>query len=72
MRGKPIIDTEKCNGCELCNGVCPVDIMSMSKIFNKMGVPYSVCIDEEKCTVCRACAVICPDMAIKVIKYKQG
>ncbi len=72
MRGKPIIDTEKCNGCELCNGVCPVNIMSMSKIFNKMGVPYSVCIDEEKCTVCRACAIICPDMAIKVIKYKQG
>jgi 2-oxoglutarate ferredoxin oxidoreductase subunit delta len=72
MRGKPIIDVDKCKGCELCNGVCPVHIMSMSKTFNKQGVQYSVCIDEEKCTVCRACAIICPDMVIKVIKYEQG
>jgi 2-oxoglutarate ferredoxin oxidoreductase subunit delta len=72
MRGKPIIDIDKCKGCELCNGVCPVNILTMSDTFNKQGVPYSVCIDEEKCTVCRACAIICPDMVIKVIKYEQG
>lgn len=72
MRGKPIIDIDKCKGCELCNGVCPVNIMSMSDTFNKQGVAYSVCIDEEKCTVCRACAIICPDMVIKVIRYEQG
>jgi len=72
MRGKPIIDTAKCKGCELCNDVCPVNIMAMSDTFNKQGVQYAVCIDEEKCTTCGACAMICPDMVIKVIKYVQG
>ena len=66
VRGKPVIDAEKCKGCELCPGVCPEKILEMGKDFNSMGVPYPHCTDEEKCTTCMQCALICPDMAITI------
>ncbi len=68
-RGKPEIDFERCKGCGLCIGACPVSILKMSDDFNKQGVSYAECVDEDKCIACNFCAVICPDMVIRVLKY---
>lgn len=70
MRGKPVIFTEKCKGCELCIYSCPKDILRMSEDTNIRGVNYSVCIDESKCIACKMCAVTCPDNVIEIIKFK--
>lgn len=70
-KGKPVIDKEKCKGCELCTSACPVSILKMSKDFNKQGVTYSVCIDESKCTTCTQCAVVCPETAITIWRYDK-
>ncbi len=70
MRGKPVINTEKCKGCELCIYSCPKDILRMSEETNKKGVNYSVCIDESKCIACKMCAITCPDNVIEIIKFK--
>lgn len=70
-KGKPVIDMEKCKGCELCVQACPEKILTMSKGFNKMGVTYSQCIDENKCTTCTQCAVMCPEMAITIWREEK-
>lgn len=70
MRGKPIISTENCKGCELCTFSCPKDILEMSKDTNKKGVNYAVCIDESKCIACKLCAITCPDNVIDIVKFK--
>ena len=70
MRGKPVIFTEQCKGCELCIYSCPKNILVMSKATNKKGVNYSECIDESQCIACKMCAVTCPDNVIEIIKFK--
>ena len=70
MRGKPVIFTEKCKGCELCISSCPKEILVMSEATNKKGVNFSECIDESKCIACKMCAVTCPDNVIEIIKFK--
>lgn len=68
IQGKPVIDSERCKGCELCIGACPQHILVLSDGFNRQGVQYPVCIDESKCIACKFCAIICPDMAITILK----
>ncbi|RKX87767.1 MAG: 2-oxoacid:acceptor oxidoreductase [Spirochaetes bacterium] len=72
MRGKPIVDVERCKGCMLCNAVCPENIMGIGERFNRQGLAYAVCVNEEACTTCRSCAIICPESAIRIIKYVEG
>ena len=56
---KPIIDNDKCTGCEACVSVCPMEVFEM-----KDGKAVAVRPDE--CIGCRACEVQCPAGAIKV------
>lgn len=70
MPGRPIIQWDKCKGCELCTTQCPKNILVMSKETNSSGVNYAVCIDEDKCTGCKLCAIMCPDNIIDIIKLK--
>lgn len=63
---KVIIDKEKCKGCMLCIGVCPVNILESTEGINKSGMKYVLVIDQEKCTGCTMCAVVCPDCAIEI------
>ena len=70
-KGRPVIDIEKCKGCELCAEACPQKILVMSKSFNMMGVTYPQCIDEEKCITCTQCALMCPELAITIWRYDK-
>lgn len=70
-KGKPIIDSEKCKGCELCIEACPEKILKMSKEFNKMGVSFSTCFDDGKCTTCTQCAIMCPEVAITIWREEK-
>ena len=70
MRGKPVIISENCKGCELCIYSCPKDILVMSEDTNKRGVNFASCIDESKCIACKMCAITCPDNVIDIIKFK--
>jgi 2-oxoglutarate ferredoxin oxidoreductase subunit delta len=66
LKGKPLIDQERCKGCMLCISACPKKILKMSNNINKQGSGYPECFDESKCIACTFCAIICPDSAIEI------
>jgi 2-oxoglutarate ferredoxin oxidoreductase subunit delta len=70
VKGRVIIDSERCKGCGLCPTVCPQKILSLSETTNSQGVPYSTCIDASRCTGCAFCATICPECAITVFRME--
>ncbi len=51
-----VVDSEKCAGCEVCVGTCPVNAISM-----KDGV---ACVNADECIDCGACVGACPAEAI--------
>jgi 2-oxoglutarate ferredoxin oxidoreductase subunit delta len=68
-KGRIVIDTERCKGCELCASVCPHNSIHMSDAFNSKGYHPAQWDDPNAaCTGCATCAVICPDTAIRVYR----
>jgi 2-oxoglutarate ferredoxin oxidoreductase subunit delta len=67
IKGKTVIDIQKCKGCELCITACNENAISLSKEINNFGYRYAVVIDDV-CTGCMNCALICPDGVIKVYR----
>ena len=59
MAFNPIVDAEKCEGCEECVDVCPVEVFEMQD-------GKSVVIAEEECLGCESCIEVCEPGAIIV------
>lgn len=55
VRTIPLLDPEKCNGCEICWKVCPTLAITM--------VNHLPVVAEEKCTGCNNCEQRCPELA---------
>jgi 2-oxoglutarate ferredoxin oxidoreductase subunit delta len=68
-RGKIVIDTERCKGCEVCVIACPQKCISLGDKLNMKGYTYAV-QDATNCVGCTACATTCPDGAITVYQLK--
>ncbi len=65
-KGRIEIDVEKCKGCEVCVGACPVGVLALSASVNGKGYGYATVVEAEKCTGCANCALVCPDSCIEV------
>ncbi|TWI73209.1 4Fe-4S dicluster protein [Desulfobotulus alkaliphilus] len=59
MSYEPIVDQDKCIGCEECVDVCPVDVFEM-----KDGKSEVVNVDE--CLGCESCLEVCEPTAIVI------
>ncbi|MEK7369288.1 MAG: ferredoxin family protein [Planctomycetota bacterium] len=67
--GKIVIDTEKCNGCEICIHICPHKLIRLSERMNVRGYHYTCFEDpEHHCAGDALCAEMCPQVAIKVYR----
>ena len=55
----PIIDKEKCSGCNICVDICPLDVFALED-----GSPKVVF--EEECWHCNSCVLDCPSEAISL------
>ena len=60
------LNLERCKGCGLCIGACPIDNLRISGTLNRQGVEPAEVIDPNRCTGCGMCFRICPDMAIEI------
>jgi 2-oxoglutarate ferredoxin oxidoreductase subunit delta len=65
------ISEDRCKGCGLCTGVCPVKILVLFDKININGYHPVVCIEDEKCIGCTNCATMCPDSVFEIYKVAQ-
>ncbi len=54
-----VVDAEKCEGCEECIEVCPVDVFEME-------AEKSVPVNAEECLGCESCVEVCDTEAITI------
>ena len=66
MKGKVVIDRERCKGCSYCVDSCPEGVLAIDRKFNSAGFFPARSRRSERCTGCAICARICPDIAIEV------
>ncbi|HEX9016759.1 MAG TPA: 4Fe-4S dicluster domain-containing protein [Chloroflexota bacterium] len=69
------IDQERCKGCELCEAVCPRQLIATSDRINRLGYRPAEFRQQGEvdgkwkgCTGCAVCGLICPDTAISVFR----
>jgi hydrogenase-4 component H len=62
LRGKPIVDREKCVSCGLCARVCPNQAIKLNEETKKPRISLARCI------FCGECADACPAKAITMSK----
>lgn len=56
------VDTDRCVGCGICQGVCPVGAISVENV---------ALVDSGRCTGCRLCLDQCPVGALSMIPLKS-
>jgi ferredoxin len=59
----PVVDLEKCDGCESCVDVCPTESITI--------VDRKAVINLEDCLECEACVETCPHGAISMVEEQQ-
>ncbi len=71
-KGRIVIDTERCKGCNLCATACQPQLVHMDSTYlNGLGYHPARLIDPAgECTGCGLCAVICPDTCITVYRLR--
>jgi 2-oxoglutarate ferredoxin oxidoreductase subunit delta len=66
-KGKLIIRTDRCKGCELCISVCPKRVLKIDEVnVNVKGYHPVTVANAEDCIGCGSCALMCPDGIINV------
>lgn len=58
ITAKPVVDTEKCTGCAVCQRSCPPQVISV--------VRKKAVIDDSRCIRCYCCHEMCPSGAIRL------
>ena len=61
-----IVDTELCDGCELCVHFCPKDVLAIGHGTNTRMLHYVEAANPDDCVGCEACERVCPSVAIFV------
>ncbi len=65
-RYEVVVDTEQCDGCELCINFCPKDVLAVSHGTNTRMIHYVEVARPDDCVGCEQCERICPSVAIFV------
>lgn len=68
IKGRIVVDTERCKGCSVCVAACPFNVLALVPEVNSKGYHYCHMAVPEACTGCASCAQICPDSCITVYR----
>lgn len=68
VKGKILIDRERCKGCKYCILTCPKGCIDISESFNSSGYFPAYFSKPDECIGCAMCAVVCPEIAIEVFR----
>ena len=61
-----VIDKEWCKGCGICVHFCPKKVLELD------GDGKVNAVRPEDCIACKLCELRCPDLAIQIIKKREG
>lgn len=70
IKGRIVVDKERCKGCAVCVVSCPFDVIALTKEVNGKGYHFCYMVNPDACTGCASCAHICPDSCITI--YRQA
>ena len=70
IKGRIVVDMERCKGCGVCISACPCNVLAFSSQVNGKGYQYVVMAQPDACTGCASCGMICPDSCIVVYRQK--
>jgi 2-oxoglutarate ferredoxin oxidoreductase subunit delta len=70
VKGRIVVDVERCKGCSVCIGACPTDVIELAEEVNSKGYHYAYMANANACIGCTNCAVVCPDGVITVYRMK--
>lgn len=70
VKGRVVVDTERCKGCGVCVASCPFGVLALSPSVNGKGYHFAVMASVDSCTGCASCGIICPDSCIVVYRQK--
>ena len=59
MAFNPVVDEDKCVGCEECVDVCPVEVFEMEDGKSKA-------VNADECLGCESCVEVCEASAINI------
>lgn len=71
IKGRIVVDVERCKGCGVCVEACPCDVLGLADEVNGKGYHYAVMATADACTGCASCGIICPDSCIVVYRQKM-
>ncbi|WP_298061536.1 4Fe-4S dicluster domain-containing protein [uncultured Rikenella sp.] len=71
IKGRIVVDIERCKGCSVCIEACPTQTIGLSPQVNSKGYNYCYMAHPEACIGCAGCAVVCPDSCIVVYREKK-
>lgn len=63
---------ERCKGCGFCIEFCPMHVLDYSPNINARGAHPPYVKNPDACTACGLCEQLCPDLAIYIVKKKEG
>lgn len=64
VRGKCVIDPEKCVGCGVCKHVCAAGAIDITQKADKSG--YTITVWRNSCCLCASCRHFCPTGAMSI------
>ncbi len=75
VRGKIVIDRDRCKGCQICLDFCAKGLISVGSQSNRNGYnparfEEQTTDDKRTCTGCAVCATVCPEIAIDVYRER--